>query len=180
LRTFIGGVLVALLAFIGPALAQTPKLDPENTLVVELKGGRVLIQLRPDLAPKHVERVKRLAKEGFYNGIKFHRVIAGFMAQTGDPTGTGTGGSKYGNVPAEFTQTPFERGTIGAARTSDPNSANSQFFICFTHVPHLNGQYTVWGKVVEGMQYVDQIAKGEPPPNPDVMQKVYLLADAKK
>jgi peptidylprolyl isomerase len=179
LKILLTSLLLTALAIVG-AHAQAPKADPENTLVIELKTGKVLVQLRPDLAPKHVERVKRLAKEGFYNGIKFHRVIAGFMAQTGDPTGTGTGGSKLGKLPAEFTPTPFERGTIGAARTSDPNSADSQFFICFTHVPHLNGQYTVWGKVIEGMQYVDQIAKGEPPANPDVMQKVYLLADAKK
>ena len=180
MRKLLAGLALVALALTGAAHAQAPKSDPENTLVVELKTGRVLIQLRPDLAPKHVARVKQLAKEGFYNNIKFHRVIPGFMAQTGDPTGTGSGGSKYGNVPAEFTPTPFERGTIGAARTNDPNSANSQFFICFTHVPHLNGQYTVWGKVTEGMQHVDQIAKGEPPANPDVMQKVYLLADAKK
>jgi peptidylprolyl isomerase len=180
LRKWLASLAFIALAFTAAAQAQAPKADPENTLVVELKTGRVLIQLRPDLAPKHVARVKQLAKEGFYNNIKFHRVIAGFMAQTGDPTGTGTGGSKLGNLRAEFTPTPFERGTIGAARTQDPNSANSQFFICFTHVPHLNGQYTVWGKVIEGMQYVDQIAKGEPPANPDVMQKVYLLADAKK
>jgi peptidylprolyl isomerase len=180
LRKWLASLAIIALAFTAAAQAQAPKADPNNTLVVELKTGRVLIQLRPDLAPKHVARVKQLAKEGFYNNIKFHRVIAGFMAQTGDPTGTGTGGSKLGNLPAEFTPTPFERGTIGAARTQDPNTANSQFFICFTHVPHLNGQYTVWGKVIEGMQYVDQIAKGEQPANPDVMQKVYLLADAKK
>jgi len=180
LKTLLPSLALLALTIAGPAYAQAPKADPENTLVIELKTGRVLVQLRPDLAPKHVARVKQLAKEGFYNNIKFHRVIAGFMAQTGDPTGTGSGGSKHGNLPAEFTQTPFERGTIGAARTNDPNSANSQFFICFTHVPHLNGQYTVWGRVTEGMQFVDQIAKGEPPANPDVMQKVYLLADAKK
>ncbi len=137
----------------------------------------MVIRLRPDLAPKHVERVKMLAKEGFYNGLKWHRVIPGFMAQTGDPQGTGAGGSKYPDLPAEFSPTPFERGTIGAARTSDPNSANSQFFICFTHTPNLNGQYTVWGQVTEGMQFVDQIAKGEPPPKPDVIVKMYLAAD---
>jgi peptidylprolyl isomerase len=158
--------------------AVTPG-DPANTLVIELKGGKVKIELRPDLAPKHVERVKQLAKEGFYNSIIFHRVIPGFMAQTGDPTGTGTGGSKYPDLPAEFTPTPFERGTVGAARSQSPNSANSQFFICFTHTPNLNGQYTVWGRVVEGMQYVDQIAPGEPPPKPDKMLKVYLLSDPK-
>ncbi|MEZ5853760.1 MAG: peptidylprolyl isomerase [Hyphomicrobiaceae bacterium] len=162
-----------------PALA-VPKTDPANTLVIELKTGKVYIELLPKLAPKHVERVKTLARQGFYNGIVFHRVIKGFMAQTGDPTGTGTGGSKLGNLPAEFTPTQFERGTIGAARTQDPNSANSQFFICFTHTPFLNGKYTVWGKVVEGMQHVDQIAKGEPPPNPDKMMRVYVLADGPK
>ena len=178
-------VLFALLiSFAVPAFAQAPAPDPANTLVIELKTGKVLIQLRPDLAPKHVERVKQLAREGFYNGLKFHRVIGGFMAQTGDPTGTGSGGSKYPDLPAEFTPTAFERGTVGAARTGNPNSANSQFFIIFTHTPHLNGQYTVWGKVIDGMTHVDNIKKGESGSgkvdNPDVMQKVYLLADAKK
>ena len=177
IRSLVCAVL-ALFALASVAQAQAP--DPQNTLVIELKTGRVLIKLRPDLAPKHVERAKTLAKQGFYDGIKFHRVIDGFMAQTGDPTGTGSGGSKLPDLPAEFTREVYKRGSVGAARTSDPNSANSQFFICFTHVPHLNGQYTVWGKVIEGMQYVDQIAKGEPPANPDVMQKVYLLSDAKK
>lgn len=176
----------ALLA--GPALVQqsvaqqpTPAgkpADPKNTLVIELKTGKVLIQLRPDIAPKHVERVKQLAKDKFYDGIVWHRVIAGFMAQSGDPTGTGRGGSKYGNVPAEFTPTPFERGTVGAARSQSPDSANSQFFICFTHTPSLNGGYTVWGKVIEGMQHVDQIAKGEPPATPDKIVRAYILADA--
>ncbi len=164
-------------------LAQTaaPKADPANTLVIELKTGKVLIGMRPDLAPKHVERIKMLTKEGFYNNIKFHRVITGFMAQTGDPKGTGSGGSKYPDVPAEFTPEVFARGTIGAARTQNPNSANSQFFICFTDqgCKSLTGQYTVWGKVIEGMEHVDQIARGEPPAVPDVMQKVYILADKK-
>ena len=175
-------VLLAAL-FGGPALAQQPAPapkapDPQNTLVIELKSGKVLIALRPDIAPKHVERVKQLAKEKFYDGIVWHRVIAGFMAQSGDPTGTGRGGSKYGNLKAEFTPTPFERGTVGAARSQSPDSANSQFFICFTHTPFLNGNYTVWGKVIDGMQHVDQIAKGEPPANPDKIVKAYLLADA--
>jgi peptidylprolyl isomerase len=152
-----------------------------DVLVIELKSGKVLVKLRPDLAPKHVERVKQLAKEGFYDGIKFHRVIKGFMAQTGDPTGTGTGGSNYPDLPAEFSQEPFKRGTIGAARTPEPNSANSQFFICFddTGCSSLTGQYTVWGNVIEGMDNVDQIAPGEPPPIPDVMLKVYMQSDAK-
>ena len=145
-----------------------------DTLVMELKNGKVKIKLRPDLAPKHVERVKKLVAEGFYDGLTFHRVIPNFMAQPGDPNGDGSGGSKYPNLPQEFSLTAFERGTIGAARTGDPNSANSQFFICYTHAPHLNGKYTVWGQVVEGMQYVDQIAKGEPPPNPDKIVKMYL------
>jgi peptidylprolyl isomerase len=148
--------------------------DPANTLIMELKTGKVTIKLRPDLAPQHVARVKQLVAEGFYNGLKFHRVIPGFMAQTGDPKGTGEGGSKYPDLPAEFSAAPFERGTLGAARTGNPNSANSQFFICFTYAPHLNGTYTVFGQVVDGMQYVDQIAKGEPPPKPDVIVKMYM------
>ena len=154
--------------------------DPGNLLVIELKDGPVLVKLRPDLAPKHVERVKQLAKEGFYDGIKFHRVIDGFMAQTGDPTGTGTGGSNYADLPAEFSQEPFKRGTLGAARTADPDSANSQFFICFndTGCSGLTGQYTVWGQVIDGMEHVDSIAQGEPPPIPAVMQKAYVKADA--
>jgi peptidylprolyl isomerase len=151
----------------------------ENILVVQLKSGNVEIKLRPDLAPQHVERVKKLARAGFYDGIKFHRVIKGFMAQTGDPTGTGMGGSNEPDLPAEFSQEPFRRGTVGAARTADPNSANSQFFICFddTGCSSLTGQYTVWGEVADGMDNVEQIAPGEPPPIPDVMEKVYVKAD---
>ena len=145
-----------------------------DRLVMDLKGGKVVIKLRPDLAPGHVERVKLLVKEGFYNGLKFHRVILGFMAQTGDPKGTGAGGSNYPDLKAEFSSAAFDRGTIGAARTGNPNSANSQFFICFAHAPHLNGQYTVWGQVVEGMQFVDQLAKGEPPAVPDTIIKMTL------
>ena len=145
-----------------------------NRLVMDLKGGKVVIKLRPDLAPGHVERVKLLVKEGFYNGLKFHRVILGFMAQTGDPKGTGAGGSNYPDLKAEFSSAAFDRGTIGAGRTGNPNSANSQFFICFAHAPHLNGQYTVWGQVVEGMQFVDQLAKGEPPAVPDTIIKMTL------
>ena len=170
-------LLLGLMAY-GPAHAQAP--DPKNTLVIELQSGRVLIKLRPDLAPKHVEQVKRLAKDGFYNGIVFHRVIAGFMAQTGDPTGTGTGGSKLPNIPAEFSQEPFKRGSVGMARSGNPNSANSQFFICFgLQCRQLTGEYTLWGEVTEGMEHVDRIARGEPPPQPDKMLKVYLLADKK-
>jgi peptidylprolyl isomerase len=162
----------------GGAPAPATGSDSENTLVLELTTGTVKIKLRPDLAPQHVARVKQLANEGFYNGIIFHRVIAGFMAQTGDPTGTGMGGSKYPDLPAEFTPTPFERGTVGAARSSSPNSANSQFFICFTHAPNLNGQYTVWGQVIDGMPAVDKIAKGEPPSNPDKIVKAYIASNA--
>jgi peptidylprolyl isomerase len=156
--------------------------SPENTLYLDLKDGRVVIELRPDLAPKHVERVKKLVREGFYNGLTFHRVIEGFMAQTGDPAGDGTGGSKYPDVPAEFTSTPFARGTVGAARAADPNSANSQFFICFQEASHLNGQYTVWGQVVEGMQFVDRIKKGNRLDGtvlgPDKIVKMELASDA--
>lgn len=172
---------LSLLVILGTSCSELPMgEDPGNLLVIELKDGPVLVKLRPDLAPKHVERVKQLAKEGFYDGIKFHRVIDGFMAQTGDPTGTGTGGSNYADLPAEFSQEPFKRGTLGAARTADPDSANSQFFICFndTGCSGLTGQYTVWGQVNDGMEHVDSIAKGEPPPIPDVMQKVYVKADA--
>jgi peptidylprolyl isomerase len=170
--------LAALVALASVAFAQSP--DPQNTLVIELKTGKVLVRLRPDLAPKHVERVKVLAKQGFYNGIKFHRVIDGFMAQTGDPTGTGTGGSKFPDLKAEFNREPYKRGSVGAARTPDPNTANSQFFICYDGCGPLTGQYTLWGQVVEGMEHVDKITRGEPPRNPDVMLKVYVLADAKK
>lgn len=165
---------------IGMAQAQTSP-DPENTLILELESGRVMIALRPDLAPKHVERVKRLAREGFYDGLTFHRVIDGFMAQTGDPRGDGTGGSKYEDLPAEFTPTPFERGVVGAARTADPNSANSQFFIMFDRAPHLDGKYTVWGQVIDGMEHVDKIKRGEPGSgrvtNPDRIVRMYVLAD---
>lgn len=153
--------------------------DLENTLYIDLSsGGRVVIELLPDVAPKHVARIKELAREGFYDGVVFHRVIAGFMAQTGDPTGTGRGGSDKPDLPAEFSKVPYERGTVGMARTQDPNSANSQFFICFDNASFLNGQYTVWGQVVEGMEHVDQIPKGEPPHNPGKMTKVQVAADA--
>jgi len=150
--------------------------DPSNTVILELKTGKVTIRLRPDLAPKHVERVKQLVSEHFYDGLKFHRVIPGFMAQTGDPTGTGTGGSKYPPLPAAFPATPFVRGTVGAARTNDPNSANSQFFICYGYATQLNGSYTVWGQVTDGMLLVDKIAPGEPPPKPDTIVKMYLAS----
>ena len=147
-----------------------------NTLAIKLDSGTVSISLRPDLAPKHVEPIEQLAKEGFYDGVKFHRVIPGFMAQTGDPTGTGQGGSKYPNLPAELSQQAFRRGTVGAARTDDPDSANSQFFICLsdTGCSALTGRYTVLGRVEEGMGLVDKIAVGEPPDKPTVMRKVSI------
>ena len=167
------GSLLLVMSFSTGAAAQ----DLDNTLYIDLEDGRVVIQLRPDLAPKHVARIKELAREGFYDGIVFHRVIPGFMAQTGDPTGTGRGGSDKPDLPAEFSNQPFERGMLGMARTSDPNSANSQFFINYAATPHLNGQYTVWGQVVEGMEHVDRIAKGEPPSQPDRIVKMSVAAD---
>ncbi len=151
--------------------------DLENTLYLDLTYGRVVIELRPDLAPNHVKRIKELVRQGFYNGVKFHRVIEGFMAQTGDPTGTGMGGSGQ-KIDAEFTQTPFKRGTVGMARAQSPNSADSQFFIMFANGDFLNGQYTVWGQVVEGMEFVDKIKRGEPPANPDTIVKLQVAADA--
>ncbi|MFV0367990.1 MAG: peptidylprolyl isomerase [Hyphomicrobiaceae bacterium] len=180
---YILTIVAALFAFASFAQAAPDGLDPENTVIMELKTGKVTIKLRPDLAPQHVARIKKLTREGFYNGVPFHRVIAGFMAQTGDPTGTGTGGSNYPDLPAEFTPTPFERGTLGAARTSNPDSANSQFFFCFTHTPHLNGQYTVFGQVVDGMTHIDAVKKGQPGSgtvsNPDKIIKMTVMADAK-
>ena len=134
--------------------------DPENTLIIDLKTGPVIVNLRPDLAPSHVERIKELSQSGFYDGVAFHRVIPGFMAQTGDPTGTGSGGSKLADLKAEFSNEKHARGTCSMARTSNPNSANSQFFICFEDAPWLDRQYTVWGKVVEGMEHIDTIKKG--------------------
>jgi peptidylprolyl isomerase len=173
-RAFAGIILAMTLT--GGASGQ----DLENMLYMDLEGGRVVIELRPDLAPKHVARIKELAREGFYDGIVFHRVIPGFMAQTGDPTGTGRGGSDKPDLPAEFSSEPFVRGTVGMARTSDPNSANSQFFINYADTPHLNGEYTVWGQVVEGMEFVDQIASGEPPANPDRIVKMQVATDAEE
>ncbi len=167
---------LALFAFALPVAAQQP--DPENTLYLDLTYGRVVIRLRPDLAPNHVARVKQLTRAGFYDGIVFHRVIPGFMAQTGDPTGTGMGGSPEPDLNAEFSAEPYVRGTIGAARTNDPNSANSQFFITFDQSSFLNGQYTVWGEVVSGMEFVDQIKRGEPPADPDRIIRMQVAADA--
>ena len=152
--------------------------DAENTLIMTLDGGPVKIRLRPDLAPGHVARIKELAREGFYDGVVFHRVIPGFMAQGGDPTGTGASGSKKPNLKAEFSREPHVRGVCSMARTSDPNSANSQFFICFDNATFLDGQYTVWGEVVEGMDLVDSLPKGEPPRAPGKIQSMKVAADA--
>jgi cyclophilin family peptidyl-prolyl cis-trans isomerase len=151
--------------------------DPENTLLIETTQGPVVIQMRPDLAPNHVEHIKKLAREGFYDGIVFHRVIDGFMAQTGDPTGTGTGSSKYPNLKQEFNSEPHVRGTASMARAQNPDSANSQFFICFDDARFLDRQYTVWGKVIEGMENVDKIKRGEPVKDPDKMVSVKVAAD---
>lgn len=151
--------------------------DPENTLVIETSKGKVVIELLPELAPKHVERIKQLARDKFYDGIVFHRVIEGFMAQTGCPQGRGTGGSTYPNLPAEFNAEPHVRGVCSMARSSMPNSANSQFFICFDDATFLDKQYTVWGKVIEGMENVDKLARGEPPRAPDKMISVRVAAD---
>jgi len=177
IRHLFWSIVIAMVAATGSANAQST--DKENLLYLDLASGRVTIQLLPDVAPKHVARIKELARKGFYDGVVFHRVIPGFMAQTGDPTGTGMGGSGQ-KLQAEFNKTPFQRGTIGAARTNDPNSADSQFFICFGDVPHLNGQYTVWGKVTAGMELVDKIAAGEPPRTPDKIVKLRVAADVKE
>jgi peptidylprolyl isomerase len=158
--------------------------DPENMLYMDLKSGRVVIQLQPELAPNTVARIKELTRQGFYDGVVFHRVIAGFMAQTGDPTGTGMGGSGQ-KLKAEFTDTEAVRGTVAMARAASPDSADSQFFICFDRAPWLDGQYTVFGKVVEGMEYVDEIKKGDADDNglvdnPDKIIKMQVAADADK
>ncbi|EYD73777.1 peptidylprolyl isomerase [Limimaricola hongkongensis] len=163
--------------------------DPENTIIIELKDGPVVIELLPDVAPKHAERMKELARAGAYDNVAFHRVIDGFMAQTGDvehanmekdynPRRAGTGGSDKPDLPAEFSNVPHDRGTLGAARSANPNSANSQFFINFSNNHFLNKQYTVYGRVIEGMEHVDKITKGEPPANPDRMISVKVAADA--
>ncbi len=170
-----------------PALAQAPQTDPENTLFMELKDGRVTIQLLPDLAPRHVERIKLLARRGFYDGTPFHRVIEGFMAQGGDPTGTGTGGARdLPDLAAEFSppqRARFIRGICGMARSSNPNSANSQFFIMFAPAPSLDGQYTIWGRVVSGMEVVDRIKRGAGPngmvQDPDRLRRLQVAADAR-
>jgi peptidylprolyl isomerase len=149
----------------------------ENTLYLDLDGGRVVIELRPDLAPGHVARIKELAREGFYDGTPFHRVIEGFMAQGGDPTGTGTGGSMKPNLKAEFSSEPHVRGTASMARAQNPNSANSQFFICFADCRFLDRQYTVWGKVTAGMEHIDALPRGEPVREPGRIRKMQVAAD---
>jgi peptidylprolyl isomerase len=178
--------LVALLCA-APALAQQlpAGLDPQNTIYLETPHGRVVIKLRPDLAPKHAERIKTLAREKYYDNVPFHRVISGFMAQTGDgQRGDGTGGSKYPNLPAEFSNVPFKRGIVGMARAQNPNSANSQFFIMFAETPSLNGQYTVVGEVVSGMEAIDKVKKGSQAQNgavtnPDRIVRMQVAADAR-
>jgi cyclophilin family peptidyl-prolyl cis-trans isomerase len=151
--------------------------DLENTLYMELEKGRVTIELRPDLAPKHVQRMKELSREKFYDGVVFHRVIEGFMAQGGDPTGRGTGGSKKPDLKAEFSSEPHVRGVCSMARSNDPNSANSQFFICFGDAGFLDKKYTVWGKVTSGMELVDKLKRGEPVSNPDKIVTMRVAAD---
>ncbi|WP_376091188.1 peptidylprolyl isomerase [Roseomonas sp. CCTCC AB2023176] len=179
-------VLSASLAVPFVTRQASAQADRENTLLLDLKDGRVTIELRPDLAPRHVERVKALARQGFYDNTPFHRVIEGFMAQGGDPTGRGTGGSNLPDLQAEFTppsRARFIRGTCGMARTSDPNTANSQFFIMFAPAPSLDGQYTIWGRVVSGMEAVDKIKRGAPGSGlvqgPDRIQRLRVAADVR-
>ena len=174
--------VLAAFAIASPALAQKlpANLDKDNAIVIDTTKGRVIVKLNTDLAPKHAERIKQLARDGYYDNVPFHRVIEGFMAQTGDGKNfDGTGGSKYPNLAAEFTATPFKRGTVGMARSSDPNSANSQFFICFGEAAFLNNKYTVVGEVVSGMDVVDRMKRGEPVSSPDKMTKVQVAADIK-
>jgi peptidylprolyl isomerase len=179
-------VLAILLALTcaAPAFAAAPQLpaglDPQNTLILDTTEGRIIIKLRNDIAPHHAQRLQQLARDGFYNNVPFHRVIDGFMAQTGDgQNGNGTGGSRYPNLNAEFSNVPYKRGIVGMARTSDPNSANSQFFIMFADGPSLNGKYTVVGEVAQGMDVVDKLHKGEPPSNPDKIVHAQVAADMK-
>jgi peptidylprolyl isomerase len=174
--------LLAALICAVPALAQPlpAGLGKQNAIVIDTTKGRIVLKLRADLAPKHAERIKQLARDGYYKNVPFHRVIDGFMAQTGDGKNfNGTGGSKYPNLPAEFSNVPFKRGVVGMARTSDPNSANSQFFIMFADGSSLNGQYTVIGEVVSGMDVVDKLKRGEPVSDPDKMVKVQVASDVK-
>jgi peptidylprolyl isomerase len=176
-------LFIGVLPMTADAAATQPVLDPENTLFLDLPDGRVVIQMRPDLAPKHVARIKDLVRQGFYDGLVFHRVIPGFMAQTGDPRGDGTGGSGQ-HLAAEFSKAPHIRGTVSMARASSPNSADSQFFICFDDASNLNGQYTVWGQVTSGMEFVDKVKAGSPLNNgkvtdPTKIVKMQVAADVK-
>ena len=174
---------LALLCAAAITTREASALDKENTLYIELEYGRVVIEMRPDLAPKHVAQIKQHARNKIYDGVPFHRVIDGFMAQTGDPDGTGMGGAGD-RLPAEFNKEPHKRGVVSMARTNDPNSARSQFFIMLADYPSLDGQYTVWGKVVSGMEFVDKIKKGAPGSgavsNPDRMKTVRVAADVDK
>ena len=177
-------ILAVLAAFVfaTPAFSQAlpAGLDKANAIVIDTTKGRVIVKLRTDLAPQHAERIKQLARDGYYNNVPFHRVIEGFMAQTGDGQRfNGTGGSKYPNLPAEFSNVPFKRGIVGMARSSEPNSANSQFFITYADASFLNGKYTVIGEVVSGMDVVDKIKRGEPVQDPDKMVKVQVASDIK-
>lgn len=177
-------LMLALPAAVVLAAAPAAAAVDANTVYLDTKDGRITIELRPDLAPKHVAQIKKLISQKFYDGIVFHRVIAGFMAQTGDPTGTGTGGSKLPDLKAEFTQTPFKRGTLGMARSSSPDSANSQFFICLADSSFLNGKYTVFGEVTDGMDVVDKVKKGSESDNgtvdsPDKIVTMRMAAAAK-
>jgi peptidylprolyl isomerase len=182
-RSLFAALALSILG-VSVAMAAPAIKDPENTLIMQLKNGRVVIEMRPDLAPKHVARIKELTRKGFYDGTPFHRVIAGFMAQGGDPTGTGRGGSGF-HLPAEFSVEKHVRGTVSMARASDPNSADSQFFICFAPQSSLDGQYTIWGRVIDGMDVVDQIKKGDSGDNgtvtnPDRIVWMKVAADVKE
>jgi cyclophilin family peptidyl-prolyl cis-trans isomerase len=174
LARLVLAVTLGFAAFAAPSRAQ----DLENTLYLDLEYGRVVIALRPDLAPRHVARIKELTRQKFYDGLLFHRVIDGFMAQTGDPRGNGTGGSGT-KLPAEFSREPFVRGTLGMARAQSPDSGDSQFFIMFAPGSFLDGKYTVWGRVTSGMEFVDKIKRGEPPRSPDKIIRMQVAADAK-
>jgi peptidylprolyl isomerase len=175
--------MFAVLFAVAPALAQQglpAGADPQNTLLIDTTQGPIVVKLRNDIAPKHAERLKQLARDKFYDNVPFHRVIPGFMAQTGDgQRGNGTGGSKYPDLQAEFSNVPYKRGVVGMARTNDPNSANSQFFIMFADGAFLNGKYTVVGEVLSGMDVVDKLKKGEPPVGPDKMVSVRVASDVK-
>jgi peptidylprolyl isomerase len=173
-------LILTLTLIFGVSMAKSAKAaDLENTLYLDLKDGRVVIELLPDLAPNHVRRIKELVRKGFYDGIIFHRVIEGFMAQTGDPTGTGSGGSGQ-KIKAEFSKEPHVRGVLSMARAASPDSADSQFFIVFKDSRFLDNQYTVWGRVTSGMEFVDKIARGEPPTHPDKIIKMQVAADVEK